>query len=56
MALDFEVNGTRKRGRPKKTWLRAVVEQSRNVGLNEYDANNCSRCRLGVDTISSKMR
>ena len=31
-ALDFEVNGTRKRGRPKKTWLKAAVEQSRKLG------------------------
>ena len=31
-ALDFEVKGSRKRGRPKKIWLTAVVEQSRKVG------------------------
>ena len=28
MALYFKVNWTIKRGRPKKTWLKAVVEQS----------------------------
>ena len=55
-ALDFEVKGTRKRSRPKKTWQRAVVEQSRKVGLNESDANNRSRWRLGVNTISRMMR
>ena len=55
-ALDFEVKWTRKRGRPKKTWLKAVIEQSRKVGLNEGDANNPSRWRLGVNTISSMMR
>ena len=49
MALDFNVRGTMKRGRPKKTWLMAVVEQSRKVGLNEI---NHSRWRLWVDTIS----
>ena len=43
-------------GRPKKTWLRKVVEQNRNVGLNASDANNRSRSRLGVNAISSKMR
>ena len=42
-ALDFNVKGTRKRGRPKKTWLRAVIEWSRKVGLNVGDANNRSR-------------
>ena len=43
-ALDSRVKGTMKRGRPKKTWLRAVVEQSRKVGLNLGDANNRSSC------------
>ena len=55
-ALDLRVRGTRKMGRPKKTWLIAVVEQSRNVGLNVGDANNRSRWRLGVNTISRMMR
>ena len=55
-SLDIRVNGTRERGRPKKPWLIAVVEQSRNVGLNASDANNRSTWRLGVNTISSKMR
>ena len=55
-ALDSKVKGTWKRGRPKKTWLRAVVEQSRKVGLNVSDANNRSRWRLRVNTISSMMR
>ena len=40
MALDHKEKGTRKRGRPKKTWLKAIVEQSRKVGLNDRDANN----------------
>ena len=34
MGLDVKVKGTKKRGRPKKTWLKAVVEQSRKLGLN----------------------
>ena len=34
-ALDIEVKGTRGRGRLKKTWLKAVVEQSRKVGLKK---------------------
>ena len=45
-----------KRYRPKKTWLRAVVGQRRYVELNESDANNRSRWRLGANTISSKIR
>ena len=55
-ALDIKVKWTIKMGTPNKTWLREVVEQSREVGLNEKDANNRSRWRLRVNTISSKMR
>ena len=40
--LDFKVNGTKKMGRPKKTWLKAIIEQSTKVGLNESDVNNLS--------------
>ena len=54
-ALDFKAKGTMKRGRLKKTWLRAVVEQSRIAKLNKSDAINHSRWRLGINTISSKM-
>ena len=55
-ALDLKVKGTMKRGRPRKTWLKTVVEQSGKVGLNVSDANNHSRWRLGVNTISRMMR
>ena len=55
-AFDFEVNWTRKKGRSKKTWLRAVIEQSKNVGLSESDANSRSRWRLWVNNISNVMR
>ena len=55
-ALDLRVNGTLKRGRPKKTWLTAVVEQSRKGRLSESDANNRSRWRLGVNAIYRMMR
>ena len=36
-ALDLKRTGKMKCGRPKKTWLKAVVEQRRKVGLNESD-------------------
>ena len=55
-ALDFRVKRTLKRDRPNITRLRAVVEQSRKAWLTVCDANNCSRWRLGVNAISSKMR
>ena len=50
------VKGIINRGRTKKTWLKAVVEQSRKVGLIVNDANNCSRRRLGVNAICGMMR
>ena len=55
-SIYIRVKWTRKRGRPKKSWLRAVVEQTTKVGQNESDAINRSRWRLGVNTISSKIR
>ena len=55
-ALDFKVNGSMRRGRTKETWLRAVIERSKKVGLNEDDANNRSKWRLGVNTISNMLR
>ena len=55
-AIDFRVKGEGKVGRPIKTWLRAVIEQSRKVGQNEIDANSCPRWRLWLDTISRMMR
>ena len=32
-ALDFEVEGQRKKGRPKKPWIKQVEEERMNVGL-----------------------
>ena len=41
-ALDLRANDTRKLGRPRKTWLRAVAEQSRKIGLSANDAKSRS--------------
>ena len=38
IALYFEVEGQRKKGRPKSTWKRQVEEESVNVGLRRKDA------------------
>ena len=38
-ALEFEVKGKKKRGRPRKTWKIQVEKESRSVGLKE-DALN----------------
>ena len=47
-ALEFEVKGKRKRGRPKKTWKRQVEKESKSVGLEKEDAVNRVRWRVGV--------
>ena len=36
-ALDFEVEGQRKKGRPKGTWKKQVDEESVKVGLRRED-------------------
>ena len=37
-ALDFEVEGQRKKGRPKRTWERLVEEESVKVGMRRKEA------------------
>ena len=39
-ALEFEVKGKRKQGRPKETWNRQVEKESKSVGLEKKDAMN----------------
>ena len=56
MALDLKVKWTRKSGKPKKSWPKAVVEQSIKICLNDGNANSRSRWKLRVITISSTMR
>ena len=56
MALDLDVKRTMKRGRPRKIWLSVVIEHSRKGRLNKSDANNRSRWRLEVYTISIMKR
>ena len=38
VALDLEVSGKRKRGRPKKTWKKQVEEETEKIGLKKEDA------------------
>ena len=54
-ALDFEVKGRRKRGRPKKTWRKQVEEESRKVGLRKVDALNRVSWRKGVRDIATEV-
>ena len=55
-ALEFEVKGRRKRGRPKRTWRKMVEEECRRVGLKKEDAQNRAKWRSGVRDIATKVR
>ena len=39
-ALEFEVRGKRKQGRPKKTWKTQVEKERKSLGLEKTDAMN----------------
>ena len=47
-----EVKGKRKRGRPKKKWKTQVDKESKSVGLENKDALNQARWRVGVGEIT----
>ena len=49
-ALEFEVSGRRKPGRPKKMWKMQVEKESKSVGL---DAMNRVRWRVAVREIAA---
>jgi hypothetical protein len=55
-ALDFSVDGQRRRGRPKKRWKNQVEEELRKVGLRKEDAPNRLRWRDGVRAIATRVR
>ena len=53
-AMMFEVNGPRKRGRPKQTWKKQVEENIKKIGLKVEEAKDRARWREGV--IAEGMR
>ena len=52
-ALEFEVRGKRKPGRPKKMWKLQVEKESKSVGLENKDAMNQAGWRVGVREIAT---
>ena len=52
----LEVNGKRKRGRPKLTWRRQVEESVKKVGLKIEEAIDRTRWKEGVRAIAEGMR
>ena len=55
-AIMMEVNGQRKRGRPKMTWKRQVEESVKKVGSKIEEAADRTRWREGVRAIAEGMR
>ena len=45
------MEGTRPRGRPKKTWTEIVEKDCQVHGLNREDAMDCNRRRKHIRTI-----
>ena len=54
-ALEFEVKGKKKQGRPKKMWKRQVEKESKSVGLEKEDALNRARWRASVGEIAVRV-
>ena len=52
-ALDFAVEGQRKKGRLNRTWKMQVEEESEKVGLRMEDALCRSKLSVGVHRISA---
>ena len=54
-ALEFEVKGKRKQGRPKKMWKMQVEKENKSVGLEKEDALNRARWRVRVGEIAVRL-
>ena len=55
-AMMLQVNGYRKRGRPKQTWKRQGEENLKKIGLRVEEATDRARWREGVRAIAEGMR
>ena len=56
VALNLEVSGKRKRGRPKKTWKKQVEKETEKIGLKKEDALRRDKWRDEVQGIAEGMR
>ena len=54
--LDFEVEGQRKRRRPKRTWKTLVGEECVKVGVRMDDALLKSKWSVVANQISAELR
>ena len=55
-ALDFEVEGQRKKERLMKTWKKQAEEESVKVGLRREDVLCCSKWSVCVNKIAAGLR
>ena len=55
-ALDFEVEGQQKKGRPKRTCKKQVDEEGVKVGLRREDTLCRSKWGVGVNQIAARLR
>ena len=55
-AMMLQVNGQRKRERPKQTWKIQVKERLKKVGLRVEEATDRAKWREGVRAIAEGMR
>ena len=54
-ALIFEVEGQRKKGRPKRTRKKEVVEESVKFGLRRKDVLCRSNWMVGIDRTANRL-
>ena len=50
-AMNLRVEGTKPRGRPKKTWMQTVLADMKNIGLEEADALDRKKWRSGCRNV-----
>ena len=55
VALDLEVSGKRKRGRPKKTWKKQVEKKTEKIDLKNEVAPRRGKWRDGVPALAEGM-
>ena len=55
-ALDFEADGQRKKGWPKRTQKKQVDEESIKVGMSREDALCRSNWSAGINQIATGLR
>ena len=55
-ALNFEVEGQRKKGRHKRMWKKQVEEESMKVGLRRKDELCCPKWSVSVNKIAAGLR